>query len=199
MEKTETIAHWYWLIKTQFYYRRFFSNIKARSRIIRPLRLKHVEYISIGREVLIHKYCWLQAEPAHSPEMIIGDGCVIGNFNHITCANSVILGEKVLTSDRVFISDHSHRFEDPHKPIMEQGISPRGSVFIGNGTWLGENVVVLSAHIGRNCVIGANSVVTHDIPDHCVAIGSPARIIRCFNVDNDGWKRRIFDLEDSQR
>jgi acetyltransferase-like isoleucine patch superfamily enzyme len=189
MEKTETVAHWYWLLKTQFYYRRFFHSIGSRSRIIRPLRLKHVEYISIGQEVLIHKFCWLQMErhSAQRPELIIGDGCIIGNFNHITCAERVCFGEKVLTSERVFISDHSHQFEDPHKPIMEQGIFSRGPVSIGSGSWIGENVVILSAKIGLNCVIGANSVVIRDVPDHCVAAGSPARIIRRYNEEKHAW------------
>jgi carbonic anhydrase/acetyltransferase-like protein (isoleucine patch superfamily) len=191
MEKTETVAHWYWLLKTQLYYRRFFHSIGPRSRIIRPLRLKHVENIAIGREVLIHKYCWQQTErhSTQGPEMVIGDGCVIGNFNHITCMDRVCFGEKVLTADRVFISDHSHQFEDPHNPIMEQGVLPRGPVSIGSGSWLGENVVVVSAHIGRNCVIGANSVVIRNIPDHCVAVGSPARIIRRFNEEKNAWER----------
>lgn len=180
MEKTETVAHWYWLLKTQYYYRRYFLAIGARSRIIKPLRLKHVNNIDVGREVLIHKYCWLQTEERSGsrPKLIIGDGCIIGNFNQIVCADRVCLEDKVLTADGVFISDHDHRFDDVHRPIMEQGIRSRGPVVIGSGSWLGKNVVVISAHIGRNCVIGANSVVIHDIPDHSVAAGSPARIIR---------------------
>jgi acetyltransferase-like isoleucine patch superfamily enzyme len=197
MEKTETMAHFYWLLKTQFYYRHFFHSIGTRSRIIRPLRLKYVEYISIGREVMINKFCWLQTiqDFSKEPQLIIGDGCIIGNFNHITCAERVCLGEKVLTADRVFISDHSHQFEDPYKSVMEQGVVPRGSVSIGSGSWLGENVVVLSAHIGRNCVIGANSVVTRDIPDYCVAVGSPAIIIRRYNEEKNTWERPSVGLE----
>jgi acetyltransferase-like isoleucine patch superfamily enzyme len=196
MEKTERVAHFYWLLKTQLYYRWFFHSIGARSRIIHPLRLKHVECISIGREVMINKYCWLQTErhSAQAPDLVIGDGCVIGNFNHITCADRVCLGEKVLTADRVFISDHNHQFEDPYKPVMEQGVMPRGPVSIGSGSWLGENVVVLSANIGRNCVIGANSVVTRDIPDHCVVAGSPARIIRRYNEEKHVWERPLVGL-----
>jgi len=60
-------------------------------------------------------------------------------------------------------------------------------VRIGAGSWIGHGAVVLpGATIGRHVAIGANSVVTGDIPDFCVAVGSPARIIRRY-VDGEGW------------
>jgi len=191
IEKTETISHWYWLLKTQGYYRRFFKKIGAGSRIIKPLRLKNVENIEIGAGVMVHKSCWLQTEmPFNKPaKLSIGDGCVIGNFNHITCVDSLLIEEKVLTADGVFISDHAHDYRDPARPILEQGIQPGRPVVIGSGSWLGENVVVMSCRIGRNCVIGANSVVLSDIPDYSVAVGAPARVVRRFNQQTKCWER----------
>jgi acetyltransferase-like isoleucine patch superfamily enzyme len=62
-------------------------------------------------------------------------------------------------------------------------------VRIGDGSWLGHGTVVLpGVTIGRHVVIGANSVVTDDIPDRCVAAGSPARVIRRW-VEGRGWVR----------
>ena len=193
IEKFETISNWYWLLKTQFYYRRFFRHIGARSKIIRPLRVKNVEYISIGDSVMIHKHCWLQTQRIsdQAPELAIGNGCVIGNFNHITCVRSVHLEDKVLTADGVFITDHGHQYNDPHVPIVDQGIVAHGPVRIGTGSWLGESVAVMSCRIGRNCVIGANSVVLSDIPDYSVAVGAPARVVRRFNPETKAWERRF--------
>jgi acetyltransferase-like isoleucine patch superfamily enzyme len=114
---------------------------------------------------------------------------VIGHFNHITCVNSVELGAKVLTADRVHISDNSHSYENPTVPIVDQAVVSKGPVVIGEGTWLGENVSVLSCRIGRNCVIGANAVVTRDIPDFCVVAGVPGRVIRQFDSKSSTWKR----------
>ena len=151
-----------------------------------------MRHIHVGADVMIGAYSWLWAFPAtdcDKPKMVIGDGCKIGHFNHIACVNSVELGPKVLTADRVYISDHGHAFEDASVPIMDQPIVFRGSVAIGEGTWLGENVSVLSCRIGRNCVVGTNAVVTKDIPDFCVAAGVPARVIRRFNQNSRRWDR----------
>lgn len=61
-------------------------------------------------------------------------------------------------------------------------------VYIGFGTWLGTNVVIADArHIGHNCVIGANSVVTSDIPDYCVAVGIPAKVIKKYDFKKKSW------------
>lgn len=55
----------------------------------------------------------------------------------------------------------------------------RGGVSIGDDTWIGTNVVIAgTVEIGKHCVIGANSVVTHDIPDCSVVAGCPARVIK---------------------
>ena len=194
IEKTESLSHWYWLLKTQLYYKRYFRNIGRHSRIISPLRLKNVEHVSIGDDVMINKFCWLQTqqEAKALPELTIGSGCVIGNFNHITCVGRVQIEEKVLTADRVFISDHGHEFSDPLVPIIDQGVLVGNPVVIGRGTWLGENVAVISSKIGRNCVIGANSVVLSDIPDFSVAVGTPARVVRRFNPTTRSWERGPF-------
>ena len=67
---------------------------------------------------------------------------------------------------------------------------PERPVVIGDGSWLGYGTVVLpGARIGRHVTVGANSVVTGDLPDYCVAAGAPATVIRRY-VDGEGWVRR---------
>lgn len=52
------------------------------------------------------------------------------------------------------------------------------NLMIDDGTWLGTNVVIVgNVHVGKHCVIGANSVVAKDIPDYSVAAGIPAKVI----------------------
>ena len=71
-------------------------------------------------------------------------------------------------------------------PISQQS-QPERPVVIGDGSWLGFGTVVLpGANIGRHVTIGANSVVTGDIPDFSVAVGAPARVIRRY-VEGEGW------------
>ena len=182
---------YYWLAITQVLYRPAFGAIGSRSRIIKPLKMRNMENIFIGSRVTIARDAWLFTLPAIKncvPKLVIGDGCQIGNFNHITCVNSVVLGSKVLTADRVHISDNSHCYENPELPILDQPVVSKGPVVIGSGSWLGENVSILSCSIGRNCVIGANAVVTRDVPDFCVVVGIPGRIIKKFDTESKTWK-----------
>ena len=64
-------------------------------------------------------------------------------------------------------------------PVIRQVAGKSNPVEIGDGCWLGINVVILpGVRIGRQCVIGANAVVADDIPDFSVAAGVPARVLR---------------------
>ena len=155
-----------------------------------PLRIDGSKNIFIGNYCIIEYKTWLAANPltdAQECALVIMDGCTIGHFNHIYATGKIVIEKNVLTADRVYISDNLHGYEDITKPIKEQRIKQNGQVVIGAGSWLGENVCVLGASIGRNCVIGANSVVTHDIPDYCVAVGIPAKVIKKYDFINKKW------------
>ena len=188
----------FWLkIKNGLYNRFFklffsskFKNFGNNSSVLFPLNISGIENVSIGNNVNIAYKTWLAAVPHTGEalcELIIGDGTCIGNFNHIYATKSIVIGENVLTADKVYISDNLHGYEDITLPIIHQPIKQIGTVVIGDGSWLGENVCVIGAKIGKNCVIGANSVVTKDIPDYCVAVGSPARVIKCYCSEQNRW------------
>jgi acetyltransferase-like isoleucine patch superfamily enzyme len=192
LEKTQRAGEFYWLLKSQLYYKRFFGSFGANSKLIQPMRLRNVEGMHVGHNVLINKHAFLltlRQTPGTTPRLTIGDGTTLGHMNHITCIDRVEIGEQVLTADRVYISDHSHRFDDPRVPIKHQSVVSKGPVKIGRGSWLGENVAVLSCTIGANCVIGANAVVLSDIPDYSVAVGSPARVVRRYNASTGIWEK----------
>jgi len=92
----------------------------------------------------------------------------------------------------VYITDQNHGYEDVDVPIGRQ-VAPERPVRIGSGSWLGHGTVVLpGATIGRHVVIGANSVVTGELPDYCVAAGAPAVVIRRHH-DDEGWVRTPAD------
>lgn len=71
--------------------------------------------------------------------------------------------------------------------MIDQGIVQKGQkVSIGDGSYIGINAVIVgNVKIGKHCVIGANSVVTKDVPDYCVAVGSPAKVVKRYN--ENGW------------
>lgn len=110
----------------------------------------------------------------------IGQGSEIGERCRISIANSLNMGEKVLLSPNVYITDCDHEYRNLEAPVIDQGIVQKGqTVSIGDGSYIGINAVIVgNVKIGKHCVIGANSVVTKDVPDYCVAVGSPARVIK---------------------
>jgi acetyltransferase-like isoleucine patch superfamily enzyme len=166
-----------------------FARLGRTAFMFRPYRIDGAGSIEIGDGTSLQRGGWLycvsaDGEPAR---LTIGRGCDFGYQNHITCVRSVTIGDHVLTANNVHISDNSHAYEDVTRPILQQPVRFRRAVSIGSGSWIGENVCVLGASIGRNCVIGANAVVTRDIPDFCVAVGIPAVVIRRFDAARGEW------------
>lgn len=192
LEKGEYFEELYWALKTKFFYRRFFGQFGSGSRLLDPMRLTNVRNINIGNQVRINKHVFLltvRLPGGPVPQLSIEDGCIIGHLNHITCVNEVKIGRRVLTADRVHISDNSHAFLNPSIAIRDQGITSTGKVQIGEGSWIGENASLLSCTVGRNCVVGANAVVLGNIPDFSVVAGVPAKIVRRFDVTSGSWIR----------
>ena len=125
-------------------------------------------------------------------KIIIGDNIRIAHHFQISCANKVEIKSNVNIGPFVFITDHNHKFENPNIPIKDQGLYmvENTSAIIGEDTWIGAKVTIIgNVHVGKHCVIGANSVVTKDIPDYCVAVGSPAKVIKKYNFESCKWEK----------
>lgn len=179
-----------------FLFKRAFKKVGANSRIISPIAIEGPENISLGDNVLVASHSCLAAVSLTGAEICqlkISDGCVIGRFNHIYATNSIIFEKNVLTANNVYISDNLHDYKNPNLPIMSQPISQRSSVIIGEGSWLGQNACVIGASIGRHSVVGANAVVTRDVPDFSVVVGAPAKIIRRFDERYNVWRQTYAD------
>lgn len=172
---------------------RRFASFGAGSMIMwRPTTIYNENYISIGTDTLIGPDVALSAGMVpgqvciSSPVVSIGDRCLIGRGSGIVGHFSITIGDDVWTGHHVYITDQNHGYEDVTVPISKQ-TQPERPVVIGDGSWLGYGTVVLpGVTIGRHCVVGANSVVTDDIPDFSVAVGAPARVVRR-HVDGLGW------------
>ncbi|MDE5975374.1 MAG: acyltransferase, partial [Muribaculaceae bacterium] len=148
--------------------------------------------VFIGNNVSIAPGAWIMANPVINGDDLvlrIEEGCNIGRFNEIYATKSIILEEKVLLAERIYISDNLHSYAEPDIPILDQPVIQNKSVRIGKGSWVGSGASILGANIGKHCVIGANAVVTHDIPDYCVAVGMPAKIIKRYNPLSSKWEK----------
>jgi acetyltransferase-like isoleucine patch superfamily enzyme len=158
-----------------------FAEFGERTVIQPPVRLAGEGRIAIGHGVFIGSGSWLQVigDATGGPALVIGNGTSIVGACVLSAAHSVRLGERVLLARNVYIADHMHRYDDLGHAVMDQGITRVQRVEIGDGAWLGQNVVVgPGVRVGRGAVVGANSVVLSDIPDFGVAVGAPARVVK---------------------
>jgi acetyltransferase-like isoleucine patch superfamily enzyme len=151
-----------------------FARWPVHGNVLEALREGRLE---IGAEVLLEPGVWITAPGA--ARVRIGAGSFLNLGVMVAAQELVEIGENCMLANGCFVSDASHRFADPDKPITWQGFESKGPTRIGDNCWLGANVVVTSGvTIGERCVIGANSVVTHDLEPFSIAAGSPARTIK---------------------
>lgn len=116
------------------------------------------------------------------PSITIGNNVVFNTDVHIGCVNSIHIGDNCLFASRIFITDHQHGESDLQVNDiirMNRHLISKGPIVIEDNVWVGEGVVILpQVTIGKNSIIGANSVVNKDVPPNCVVAGNPARIIK---------------------
>ena len=156
--------------------------------------------ISIGDNVYFDNWIYLTAWDRYSciekgqecvqhftPQLIIGDNCRFGAFNHITAINKIIIGNGVLTGKWVTITDNSHgRFEEEQLKIlpMKRPLFSKGAVTIGDNVWIGDKATILpGVKIGEGAIIGANTIVTKDVPPYSMVVGNPTRVIKVMSVN----------------
>ena len=118
----------------------------------------------------------------YEPEVCIGNNVSMNYDCHIGCVNRIVIGDNVLMGSKVLITDHFHGEISVAMlkiPPGRRKVVSSGPVIIEENVWIGEGVAIMpNVRIGRNSIIGANAVVTHDVPPCCVAGGVPAKIIR---------------------
>ena len=160
-----------------------FASFGAGSVLETPVRILGESRIAIGSDVFVGPDCWFQTLDVGGSDvaLVIGDGVNIAGSCVISAVADIRIGDRVLMARNVYISDHIHGYDDTKRAVLDQGVARVEPVSIGEGAWLGQNVVVCpGVTIGRGAVVGANAVVVDDVPDHCLAVGVPARVVREF-------------------
>ncbi|SHK26526.1 DapH/DapD/GlmU-related protein [Fibrobacter sp. UWB12] len=180
------------LIHTPYmHYGHMGKNVKIDKRYI---DIFHPECIFVGDGVKIHANLRMIAlkkygNEAFSPQIKIGNNVHIGQNFHCACAQSILIGDGTTITPNCGICDIVHPYEDVSINPRWQNIEV-SPVVIGENCMIGMNSVILAGVVlGNHVVVGANSVVTHDVPDFCVVVGAPARIIKRYNVTSQTWEK----------
>lgn len=161
-------------IHREFMRREAFVRWPVQGNVLESLRDGRLQ---IGAGALFEPGVWITM-PGKA-RVRIGKGTFLNMGVMIAAERLVEIGDHCMVANGCFVSDSSHRYDDPARPITWQGFHSKGPTRIGDNCWLGANVVVTSGvRIGERCVIGANSVVTHDVEPFSIAAGAPAKVLR---------------------
>ena len=118
---------------------------------------------------------------SYVPRLKIGNNVSIMDYVQISCLTEVIIEDGCLIGDFVYISDNNHGDgrTELNTPPIERKLSSKGHIHIGKNVWIGKNACIMqNVTIGEGATIGANSVVTHNVPPYSIAVGAPAKVIR---------------------
>ena len=122
------------------------------------------------------------------PVLRIGNRVTATANLQVFAQQSVIVEDDVMFASNVFLNDGSHGYQTATVPYKYQPIFNIAPIVVGRGSWIGQNVVIMSGvTIGAYVVIGANSVVTKSVPPRCIAAGSPARILKRWDEREGRW------------
>ena len=133
--------------------------------------------LEIGSGTLLEPDVWITAPD--DARIRIGSGSFLNIGVMVAAVELVEIGDHCMFANGCFVTDGSHRFDDPDKPVPWQGFTTKGPTRVGDNVWCGAHVVITSGvTVGERCVIGANSVVTRDLPPRSIAAGVPAKVLR---------------------
>lgn len=182
-----------------------FANRPQRLTIAPPYRISNGRRIWLGEDIWLGPGSFLQVverypgpvmtHPDFPVEAQVFDGRIaLGHRVSATaglqvaaCAE-VTIGDDVMFASNVHITDSLHGFRRVDIPYKYQPLFRIAPVRIGTGSWLGQNVVVLpGVTIGEQVIVGANSVVTRDVPPRSIAVGAPARVVKQWSEEAGGW------------
>ncbi|MEC7310097.1 acyltransferase [Vibrio crassostreae] len=183
MDALSRVLKFIWMLRAIFY-KPFMHRFGWFSYIGPTCYLSGVKHFSFGDRVRIYPNARVESLGG---TIEIGNNVSIGQNLHIVSVNNVRIGKDTTISSNVFVSDVDHQYEALGVHIMEQPLDVK-STHIGDNCFIGYGSVIMPGTIlGKHCIVGANSVVKGIFPDYCVIAGSPARIIKYYDSNEQCW------------
>jgi acetyltransferase-like isoleucine patch superfamily enzyme len=184
---------WFWYpvanIKNRFLFGAYGKDVYIEPGVV----INRPRFVQVGDHVRIKRNTSINLHPKdkRSKEILlfIGDHVIISESCFISACNRIVIEENVGISPNVMVIDNSRKPGDISRPSKEQDLEI-GYVHIGADSWIAYGACVLpNVTIGRHCIIGALSVVNQDIPPYSVAVGSPAKVVKRFDLEKRIWVR----------
>ncbi|MDM7552460.1 acyltransferase [Levilactobacillus brevis] len=135
----------------------------------------HAKQIAAGKRLSVRRDFFIKIDK--DARLTIGDHCFFNNNCSINVMNRITIGNDCLFGENVKLYDHDHSHRMGHLFRNEAMITKE--VIVGNNCWIGSNCVILKGvHIGDNVVVGAGTIVTHDIPDNTVVYQKRENVLK---------------------
>ncbi|MCQ4035098.1 acyltransferase [Kaistella montana] len=168
-------------------YAPFFGKFGMPSYLGKPIFLKGIRNVFIGKKVRILPH--LRMETQDDGTIEIEDDVVISQNVHITSAGQLKIGKSSLILANVFITNIDHDYTEIGKHVVKQKIIVKETT-IGENCFIGMGAAIMAGTVlGKQCIVGANSVVRGTFPDYCVIVGSPAKIVKKYNQQTQTWEK----------
>jgi acetyltransferase-like isoleucine patch superfamily enzyme len=182
---------WFWYpvanIKNRFLFGAYGKDVYIEPGVV----INRPRYVHLGDHVRIQRNTSINLHPRdkRSKEILlfVGANSIISESCFISACNRLVIEENVGISPNVMIIDNSRKPGDISRPSKEQEVE-RGYVQIGADSWIAYGACIMpNVTIGKHCIIGALSVVNRDIPPYSVAVGSPAKVVKRFDLERRIW------------
>lgn len=180
-------------MKTKLVYGFLFGSVGKGAWIKKPEQIFGASRLYIGPGVRIERGAILYAVRYYAGKdyagmVEIGSNTFANKDFNATSAFSIKIGNQVVFGPNVFLTDFDHGYEDIYMARLDTDLVSKGPISIGDRCWLGANVFVGSGvSLGEYCVVAANSVVTKSFPAFSVIAGSPAKMVKQYDPEQDAW------------
>lgn len=176
----------FWALRA-ILYAPFFGSFRMPSYLGQPLFMKGIRHVFIGKKVRIFPN--LRMETQDGGTIHIQDDVVISQNVHITSAGKLQIGKSSLILANVFITNIDHDYQEIGVHVVKQKIIVKDTI-IGENCFIGMGAAIMAGTIlGKQCIVGANSVVRGTFPDYCVIVGSPAKVVKKYNLNTQIWEK----------
>lgn len=166
-------------------YAPFFGHFGLPSYLGKPIFFKGLRNVYIGKKVRMFPH--LRMETQDGGTIHIEDDVVISQNVHLTSAGNLIIGKSSLILANVFITNIDHNYDEIGVHVVKQKITIKETK-IGENCFIGMGAAIMAGTVlGKQCIVGANSVVRGIFPDYCVIVGAPAKIVKKFNPATQKW------------
>lgn len=150
-------------------------------------------YVSIGKRCFFGSGLTLSVRDEylgvrHTPSFTVGDRTMLGRDLLVACTHAIRIGSAVTISDRVYIGDSHHGYEDVDVAVLDQPMRGQAAVTIGDGCFIGVGAAILpGVRLGNGCVVAPNAVVTRSFDANTILLGNPAKPIRVYDRSKVTW------------